>query len=137
MARYLNVSVILECTRLAMLNQMTFPQSLAELAKIGVERYTADLVRLEKTHYSACGDSLTDPLPLSDAPEIAEQFSANAVVAALRAIQQKKIDYAQFLRQIMSAGCATYWVFLKGRKAIYLGRSGESHIENFPPKPAL
>jgi uncharacterized protein YbcV (DUF1398 family) len=109
MAHYLNASVILECTRLAFLDQMTFPQSLAELNKIGVERYVADLVRMEKTHYSACGDSLTDPQPLADAPEIAEPFSADAVVAALRAIQQKKIDYPQFLRQIMSAGCVLYW----------------------------
>lgn len=132
MAHYLNASVILECNRLAFLDQMTFPQSLAELGKIGVERYFADLVRMEKIHYSACGDSLAEPMPLTDAPEIADQFSSEAVVAALRASQQKKIDYPQFLRQIMSAGCVMYWVFLTGRKAIYLGRTGEFHVENFP-----
>jgi len=25
-----------------------------------------------------------------------------------------------------------YWVFLDGRKAIYFGRRGEFHVENFP-----
>ena len=132
MAHKLNVAVILEATRPAFANQMTFPQSLAELTRIGVEWYSADLARLEKTHYNAAGDSVTDPLPLADPPNIAEEFSADGVVAALRSIQQGKTDYAQFLRQIMSAGCAVYWVFLKGRKAIYIGRRGDFHVENFP-----
>jgi uncharacterized protein YbcV (DUF1398 family) len=102
------------------------------LQKIGVERYVADLVRLEKTHYSACGDSVSEPLPLSDVPAIAEAFSADRVVAALQAIQQRQSAYPQFLRQIMEAGCVLYWVFLDGRKALYLGRRGEFHVENFP-----
>jgi uncharacterized protein YbcV (DUF1398 family) len=132
MGRYLDVSVILEANRLAFADQMTFPQSVAALKKIGVERYVADLVRLEKTHYSACGDSVSEPLPLSDVPAIAEAFSADRVVAALQAIQQRQSAYPQFLRQIMEAGCVLYWVFLDGRKALYLGRRGEFHVENFP-----
>ena len=132
MAHYLDVSVILEANRLAFANEMSFPQSVAALQKIGVERYAADLVLLEKTHYSACGDSVTEPLPLTDVPAIADAFSADGVVATLRAIQQRQLDYPQFLRQIMAAGCVLYWVFLDGRKAVYLGRRGEFHVENFP-----
>ncbi len=128
----LNVSVILETTRLAFADQMPFPASVAELQKIGVERYTADLVRLEKIHYEAGGDSVVEPLPLTNAPEVADGFSAEAIIEALRAIQAGRTDYPQFLRQIMAAGCVQYAVYLSGRKAIYSGRRGEHYVENFP-----
>lgn len=132
MRNSLNVAVILECTRQAFANEMTFPQTVAALAKIGIERYSADLTRLEKMHYNAAGDSLADPLPLADAPDIGDSWSADGVIAAVRSIQQGQIDYPEFLRQIMIAGCPLYWVYLSGRKAIYFGRRGEMHIENFP-----
>jgi hypothetical protein len=28
--------------------------------------------------------------------------------------------------------CVAYWAFLTGRKVIYFGRKGESHLEDFP-----
>jgi len=49
-----------------------------------------------------------------------------------RKYQQQEIGYAEFLRRIMRAGCARYLVFFCGRKAMYLGRNGESYIEPFP-----
>lgn len=137
MSHRLDVSVILETTRLAFADRMPFPASCAALTKIGVERYVADLVRLEKTHYDAQGDSVTDPLPLTDAPAIAEEFSEEAIIAALQAIQARRADYPQFLREIMAAGCVAYAVYLLGRRAIYFGRRGEFHVERFPtPAPA-
>jgi uncharacterized protein YbcV (DUF1398 family) len=30
------------------------------------------------------------------------------------------------------AGVIAYWAFLTGRKVIYFGRKGESHVEDFP-----
>lgn len=132
MGHYLNVSVILECTRLSFAGQQTFPQTVAALKQVGVERYVADLVRLEKTHYSVCGDSVVSPLPLAEGPQVAQAWSVEGVVAAVRAIQQRQIDYPRFLRQIMSSGCVSYMVFLDGRKAMYFGRGGDFHVENFP-----
>jgi uncharacterized protein YbcV (DUF1398 family) len=128
----LNVSVLLESTRLSFAGQQTFPQTVAELSKIGIERYLADLTRLEKTHYSASGESVTIPLPLADAAAVASEWRAEGVIAAIRAIQQRQIEFRQFLRQIMGSGCVAYWVFLSGRKALYFGRGGEFHVEPFP-----
>lgn len=132
MKHYLNVATILESTRLAFTNEITFPQSVANLAKTGVERYMADLTQLQLTHYSACGDAVSEPLPLIDPPDINNTWSADGVTAAVRAIQQQQIDYPQFLRRIMSAGCALYWVFIDGRQVVYFGRRGEVHVEKFP-----
>jgi uncharacterized protein YbcV (DUF1398 family) len=54
------------------------------------------------------------------------------VEASVRAIQQKKIGYAEFLRRIMGAGCARYSVFFGGRKAMYFGRDGDFYTEPLP-----
>ncbi|HVS71616.1 MAG TPA: DUF1398 domain-containing protein [Phycisphaerae bacterium] len=132
MRHVLDVSVILESTRLAFEGRMPFPQVVAALAKSGVERYQADLTRLIKTHYSACGHAVSDSLPLVDAPEPAEAWSEEGVKAAIRAAQQGEIQYPEFLRRILAAGCVAYWVFIAGRQAMYLGRRGEVHVELFP-----
>lgn len=134
MSHALNVSVILETTRLAFAGAWPFPQVIAELTKIGVERYMTDLIRLERTDYNAAGDTVTAPLPLADAPPIAQVWSVDGVIRAVRAAQQSALIYPEFLRQIMAAGCAFYWVFLDGRKVIYFSRNGEFHIENFPSR---
>lgn len=124
--------VIHECTRLAFEDKMTFSETVKRLLAIGVERYHADLVLRQKTCYGAKGATHLEPLPLHDAPEIGELFAAEQVKDALAAIQQRRIDYAQFLRRIMSAGTVSYMVFLDGKRVIYTGRKGDFHIEHFP-----
>ncbi|MGH9351016.1 MAG: DUF1398 domain-containing protein [Terriglobia bacterium] len=128
----INTVVIEECTRLAFEDKMTFPETVKKLMAIGVEGYHADLRRLEKTYYNASGETVRELLPLSDPPAIAQEFSESGVVDALRAIQDGKIDYGEFLRRIMKAGAASYDVFISGKKVIYTGRKGDFYIENFP-----
>lgn len=128
----INTAVIEECTRLAFEDKMSFPETVKKLMTIGVERYHADLNRLEKTYYSSSGETARESLPLSSPPSIAETFSESGVVDALRDIQSGKIAYPEFLRRIMKAGAASYDVYLGGRKAIYTGRMGDFYIENFP-----
>ncbi|MGH9617065.1 MAG: DUF1398 family protein [Acidobacteriaceae bacterium] len=128
----MNKQVLEDCDRLAFENKLNFPESLQRMAADGVERYRADLARLEKMHYSANGDALAIHMPLENPPAIAEEFNESGVKAALKAIQNGKIDYGEFLRQIMQAGVAEYGVWLRGRKAIYFGRAGEFYVESFP-----
>lgn len=130
-------AVLQECTELAFQGRMTFPETVKRLLAEGVERYRADLVRLEKTYYAPDGQTHLVPLPLTGAPRIDEPFSAAKVKDALLAIQGKQIDYAEFLRRIMAAGTIAYSVYLLGKKAIYFGRQGDFHVEHFPgAKPA-
>ncbi len=63
---------------------------------------------------------------------IPEQLDAAAVKQTITDIQQGRIKYQTFLRRIMEAGCAHYEVFITGRRAIYFGRDGVQHIEEFP-----
>ncbi|MDP3920355.1 MAG: DUF1398 family protein [Candidatus Omnitrophota bacterium] len=128
----MDTTVLKECTALAFQNKITFPETVKRLAETGVERYCADLVRLEKFYYAPTGQNDTVAMPLENPPTIAMTFSQKTVQEAIRASQKGQIDYAEFLRRIMKAGVVYYDIFIQGRKAIYTGRNGDFHVENFP-----
>ncbi|HWB32763.1 MAG TPA: hypothetical protein VG714_06295 [Acidobacteriaceae bacterium] len=111
--------------------RMAFPQVVAGLLEIGVESYSVDYIRWEKTCYFGSGASCMEPLTL-DSGDVAEEFSAVDLVAALRAAQADAIRYPEFVRRAMSAGVASYRAFLTGRRVVYLGRKGGIHVEEFP-----
>ena len=128
----MNTETIAECMKLSFANTH-FPVVVGKLAGAGVRSYTADLIALRKTYYSAERDSYDEAMPLSTPPAVAAAFDAPAVANAIKTIQQKKLGYADFLRRIMAAGCSHYQVFIGGRKTIYFGRNGDFHTEHFPP----
>lgn len=113
-----------------------FSVVVGRLAGAGVISYIADLVTLRKTYYSAGNESHDEPMPLTGDAVIAPAFDGERVAASVKAIQRKEIGYAEFLRQIMAAGCSHYEVFIQGRKAMYFGRDGAFHTEQFPAKAA-
>ncbi|EGF92030.1 hypothetical protein ABI_04620 [Asticcacaulis biprosthecium C19] len=111
--------------------RLSFPAVLARLAAVGVERYHADLQRAEKTYYLANGQSEVIPT-LAMAEQAAAAFDAASIEAAVRASQSGAIKYKEFCLRILKAGCVAYLVSLAGRRAVYYGRTGETHIELFP-----
>ena len=125
------VNVMQECTEASDQERITFPEVVTKLAQAGIERYHADLLRAEKTYYLPSGESHrveAHRVQASPAPE----FRADGVEAAVRAIQQKKIEYREFCERIVKAGCVGYMVSLAGRRAVYYGRTGDSYVEPFP-----
>jgi len=127
--------VIQECARGAKTGTLTFPEIVGKLAEIGIERYHADYSRQEVTYYLSDGDSLvvTTPHP---SHATAVEFSPSAVEAAVRQSQRNEHTYLDFIRKTMAVGCVGYFVQIAGRRVIYFGRNGESHVEHFPPAPA-
>jgi uncharacterized protein YbcV (DUF1398 family) len=115
--------------------EIPFPQIIARLAELGVQRYHADYARLEKTFYFADGQSMVTNIPLGEQP-IGEEFSAAAVESAVRQSQRNEHTYADFVRKTMAAGCVGYFVHITGRHALYFGRKGEMHREPFPTAPS-
>jgi uncharacterized protein YbcV (DUF1398 family) len=123
-----------ECTAGSEQDRLSFPEVLAKLGADGFERYHADLSRGERTYYQASGESIvTRTAGIAVSP--VERFSAAGVEAALRAVQAREIGYGEFCARIAAAGCSSYWVSLAGRRAVYVGRTGELHVEHFPPRP--
>ncbi len=128
----MNTAILHDCLTQAMRGALSFPETVKRMHETGVERYHADLVTLEKLHYSSGGEIHSEKILLEYAPPIATDFSAQAVKDAIADSQQRRIEYPEFLRRIMSAGTTDYTVYIEGRKAIYNGRGGDFHIEHFP-----
>ena len=123
-----------KCLRGAEDHTMTFPQIVGALMQEGFESYSVDLRRAKAIYYRPDGDSVelaTHPL---DA-RVAEAFNAAAIQAAIREAQQlvPGYTYKGFCRKVMDAGCAGYIVSFSGRRAVYFGRTAETHVEHFPP----
>lgn len=122
------------CAKGALTGEIAFPEIVGRLARIGVERYHADYSRREITYYLANGDSLVVETP-HPTHATATEFLASAVEAAVRQSQRNEHTYLDFIRRTMAAGCVGYFVQITGRRVIYFGRTGESHVEHFPPAP--
>jgi uncharacterized protein YbcV (DUF1398 family) len=90
-------------------NTMTFPQIVGTLMKAGFESYIVDFRRQSATYYRPDGESV----------EFKTHEIAVPVAAALDA-------------EAKSAGCAGYMVSISGKRALYFGRTGETHVEYFP-----
>ena len=123
-------AVVHEMTEASDRERITFPAVVAALAGAGVERYHADLALSTRTYYMP--DGTAEIVPCYDVGPAAETFSAAGVDAAVRAVQAGSIGYRAFCDRLAAAGCVGYIVTLAGRRAIYYGRTGDSHVEPFP-----
>jgi uncharacterized protein YbcV (DUF1398 family) len=123
-----------ECTAASDAERISFGEVVMKLIQAGFERYHADLMRDEKTYYLPDGQSHVVPNAAVEGPSAAP-FSAGGVEAAVRAVQSGSIKYREFCTRVAAAGCVGYIVSIAGRRVVYYGRTGESHIELFPAKP--
>ncbi len=122
-----------KCLRGAEDQTMTFPQIVVMLMQEGFESYSIDFRRAKAIYYSPDGDSIELATRRLDVP-VAETFNTTAIQAAIREAQQLMpgYTYESFCRKVMDAGCAGYIVSFSGRRAVYLGRTAEIHVEHFP-----
>jgi len=130
----MNIEVLRNSTVGSLAGTVAFPEVVRLLLAEGVESYHADLVRLEKTFYAPDGQTYVNKLDIP-ARTIGAEFDAAEVLSAIRASQTEAQQYSEFLRRVMDAGTTNYMVFLNGKKAIYFGRKGEFHVEEFPRAP--
>jgi uncharacterized protein YbcV (DUF1398 family) len=123
--------VMIEASRASDEGNQSFGEIVMQLGRAGIERYHQDFLRSERTYYMPNGDSAVVRNDVVDATP-APGFSAQGVEAAVRAVQAGTIKYKQFCRQAMAAGCVGYLVSLAGRRVVYYGRTGDTHVEYFP-----
>jgi uncharacterized protein YbcV (DUF1398 family) len=108
-----------------------FGQVIGLLMQAGVESYVADYRTRRTTYYLPDGDTLGLDTPMPDV-DIALDFDAAALQAAIRGARQGSVMYPQFKKLSRQAGCIGYTVWIAGRHVSYFGRKGESHVERFP-----
>jgi uncharacterized protein YbcV (DUF1398 family) len=114
-------------------NTMTFPEIVRALTAAGFEGYAIDYRRATAIYYLPDGTSLE----LAAAPvatPVAPTFDSTLIQAAIREAQQlvPGYTYRGFREKTAAAGCAAYIVSFVGRRALYIGRTAETHVEHFP-----
>lgn len=121
------------CLDAAETGTMTFPEIVGTLMQEGFESYLVDFRRAVTTYYLPDGDSVEMPTHRIDVV-IAPTFDAAPVQAAIKEAQQlvPGYTYGGFCRKVALAGCAGYVVSFSGRRALYFGRTAETHVEHFP-----
>ena len=112
---------------------MSFPQIVGALTDAGFESYAIDFRRATATFYLPDGESIELPAKRVTAP-IAQAFDTTRMQAAIREAQQQVPGYTYkgFCEKAVLAGCAGYVVSFSGRRALYVGRTAETHVEHFP-----
>ena len=130
----MSTTVIQQVLAESQAGKLIFPEVVRRLLEVGVESYLCDLATGAETFYMADGTTHVEKMTLPLSP-IAEQFSASGIVEAIRGAQSDTIRYPEFMKRSAAAGIIAYWAFLTGKKVIYFGRNGESHVEEFP-RPA-
>ena len=111
----------------------SFPQIVQALIDAGFESYAIDFRRSTATYYLPDGDSVVVPTSHGTTP-IAPGFDVSAVKDAIREAQTLAPGYTYlgFCTKVMRAGCVGYVVSFSGRRAVYSGRTAETHVEHFP-----
>lgn len=112
---------------------MTFPQIVGTLMEAGFESYAIDFRRATATYFLPDGESIELPAHRVDAA-VAPSFDTALMQAAIREAQRQVPGYTYrgFCEKAVSAGCAGYAVSFSGRRALYFGRTAETHVEPFP-----
>ena len=126
-------AVAQQCKRGAEEDTMTFPEIVGSLMGSGFEDYAVDFRRGAATYYTIDGD-LIDLEAAGHRGDVAAGFDLATVRNAIAEAQQlvPGYTYRGFCEKVMSAGCAGYLVSISGRRALYYGRTGETHTELFP-----
>jgi hypothetical protein len=122
-------------------NTMTAPQACAKLADVGFERMLADFCRGTMILYTPEGESLELPVLRIKVP-VTYEFDAVALKNAIEGGRQALTEdgglvpgfsYNSMSPKMGLAGAAGYMISFPGRFTTYFGRTGEAHVEPFPP----
>jgi uncharacterized protein YbcV (DUF1398 family) len=114
-------------------NSMAFPEIVGTLMEAGFEGYAVDFRKAVATYYLPDGECVDLPTHKIDVA-VAAAFDLDAIRAAIRDAQQQAAGYTYkgFCKRVAQAGCAGYVVSFSGRRALYIGRTAETHVEHFP-----
>lgn len=92
-----------------------------------------DYRRNSEIYYLLDGHNVELTMPHATGP-VAATFDSAGVGSLVRWAQANGPDYsyAAFCENVKAAGCAGYIVSFLGRRVVYFGRTGETHVELSP-----
>ncbi|HSC83359.1 MAG TPA: hypothetical protein VLC30_07040 [Pseudomonas sp.] len=101
-------------------------QVIDRLGEAGIESCHADYRIPALIFYAPSGASYSLPLPACD-KSIANGFDHSALQHALEVEHNGGMDFPEFTRRTLEAGCIGFFLWLEGWHATFLGRHGEIH----------
>ncbi len=128
----MNAKIITETAQKTLDGTLSFPEVVGKLLAAGVEYYHVDYVGLRKRFYSADGEMMATAINYEGLPPAAPEFDAAALRANILDSQRNGQPYREFTRRAMAGGVQGYIAFLRGKRVIYWGRTGDQHTEWFP-----
>jgi len=123
-------AVIADCAKASADGRIMFADVVRNLIGVGIERYHVDFTRAEASYYLPNGEFTVLLMAPHGLP--AAEFSAEGVQAAVRGAQSGALAYPAFCERAVEAGCVGYIVSMVGRRVVYYGRTGDTHVERFP-----
>ena len=128
----MNATLVRNLAQATLYGTIPFPEIVGQLITESVEYYHVDYIRLQFTFYGADGGVVTAPLALEGLPEVAADFNAAGLRAAILDSQQNGQAFRQFCTRAMLSGVQSSLAFLRGQRVLYIGRQGDQHVEWFP-----
>lgn len=128
-----NIAIAAACLAATHDGSLSFPAVIGKLVAAGFEGYAVDFRRGAQSFYRNDATHTDLAMPQAAGP-VAQAFDAANVERLIRWAQAGGPDYsyAAFCAQVTAAGCAGYLVSFPGRRVVYYGRTGETHVELFP-----
>jgi uncharacterized protein YbcV (DUF1398 family) len=124
-------TVIHDCAAASHEERANFGEIVGRLMGAGIERYHVDFVRRDTIYYLPDGAHEVVLLQ-TVSRDPAETFSAAGVAAAVKGAQSGALKYNAFCEHVLAAGCVGYVTSIAGKRVVYYGRTGDSHVEYFP-----
>lgn len=127
------IAIAKNCLDSAYENTLTFPEIVGTLIQSGFEGYAVDYRRNTITYFLPNGESVALDGRQSEVP-VAATFDKDGIAAQIKWAQSNPPDYSYeaFCKSVKTLGCAGYVVSFLGRRALYFGRTAETHTEHFP-----
>ncbi|CDK97977.1 protein of unknown function [Magnetospirillum gryphiswaldense MSR-1 v2] len=124
-----------QCLEGAERGSMSFPQIIGRLIEAGFESYSVDFRRATAVYYLPDGQGI-ELVCRASTVAVAPDFDVAAIRVAIGEAQALVPGYSYngFCDKVRRAGCAGYMVSFPGRRAVYYGRTAETHVETFPPQ---
>lgn len=110
--------------------KIKYPQFVDRLAKAQMTHYAVNVAANRVTFYAVEGEAYVKegPAVSTGAPGL---FNKAAILSAIKAAQEAKIDHPTFLKRIHDAGIGAYEVNIRNREIRYKGET-ESYKEMIP-----
>ncbi len=109
-----------------------FPVLAEVLRQAGLKKNLWSLPSCQSIYLFTEGSIVQQDAPLLSGTFEIPQFNREALISAIRADQEGRSTFPEFLQAAWSAGVTAYEVDFEVRKVSYFGAFGESYVEAYP-----